>query len=184
MACSRRIFLRLIGAASLAGGAPTWRTAHAADTGAAAAYEVSHSDAEWHKLLSDAQYNVLREAGTERPFSSPLNDEQRAGTFACAGCKLPLFSSKTKFDSGTGWPSFWQPLDHAVITHTDKSFGMTRDEVLCRRCGGPPRSRVRRRTQTDRPALLHERSRIDIHARGGRRELSESGGHHEYRETH
>ena len=138
MACNRRVFLRLIGAASLAGGA--WagrpaRAAQAADQGAAA-YEVSHSDAEWHKLLTDAQYHVLREAGTERPFSSALNDEHRAGTFACAGCKLPLFSSKTKFDSGTGWPSFWQPLDHAIITHTDRSFGMTRDEVLCRRCGG------------------------------------------------
>lgn len=134
MACSRRIFLRLIGAASLAGGASPWRTVGAADAGAAT-YEVSHSDAEWHKLLTDAQYRVLREAGTERPFSSALNDEHRAGTFACAGCRLPLFSSKTKFDSGTGWPSFWQPLDHAVITHTDQSFGMTRDEVLCRRCG-------------------------------------------------
>jgi peptide-methionine (R)-S-oxide reductase len=146
MACSRRIFFRLIGAMSLAGGASMWRTARAAQPAqapqaaangsAAAAYEVVHSDAEWRKLLTDAQYRVLREAGTERPFSSALNDEHRAGTFACAGCKLPLFSSKTKFDSGTGWPSFWQPLDHAVITHTDKSFGMTRDEVLCRRCGG------------------------------------------------
>jgi peptide-methionine (R)-S-oxide reductase len=148
MACSRRIFFRLIGALSLAGGAPVWRTARAAQPAqgpqaaqapagsAAAAYEVVHSDAEWRKLLTDAQYRVLREAGTERPFSSALNDEHRTGTFACAGCKLPLFSSKTKFDSGTGWPSFWQPLDHAVITRTDKSFGMTRDEVLCRRCGG------------------------------------------------
>ncbi|MFC6950193.1 peptide-methionine (R)-S-oxide reductase MsrB [Paraburkholderia dipogonis] len=142
MACNRRIFFRLIGALSLAGGASAWRTTRAAQPAqapggsAAAAYEVTHSDAEWRKLLSDAQYRVLREAGTERPFTSPLNDEHRAGTFACAGCKLPLFSSKTKFDSGTGWPSFWQPLDHAVITHTDKSFGMTRDEVLCRRCGG------------------------------------------------
>lgn len=136
MACSRRSFFRLIGAVSLAGSTAAWRTARAAELGAAGAYEVAHSDAEWHKLLTDAQYRVLREAGTERPFSSPLNDEHRAGTFACAGCALPLFSSKTKFDSGTGWPSFWQPLDHAVITRTDKSFGMTRDEVLCRRCGG------------------------------------------------
>lgn len=135
MACSRRTFFRLIGAASLAGGTAAWRTAGAAELGTAAAYEVTHSDAEWHKLLTDAQYRVLREAGTERPFSSPLNDEHRTGTFACAACALPLFSSKTKFDSGTGWPSFWQPMDHAVITHTDKSFGMTRDEVLCRRCG-------------------------------------------------
>ncbi|HEY4298549.1 MAG TPA: peptide-methionine (R)-S-oxide reductase MsrB [Paraburkholderia sp.] len=138
MACSRRIFLRLIGAASAGGAAFTWRTARAANAADArvSAYEVSHSDAEWRSLLTDAQYRVLREAGTERPFSSALNDEHRAGTFVCAGCKLPLFSSKTKFDSGTGWPSFWQPLDRAVITQTDKSFGMTRDEVLCRRCGG------------------------------------------------
>ncbi|SIT41130.1 Methionine-R-sulfoxide reductase [Paraburkholderia ribeironis] len=137
MACSRRTFFRLIGAASLAGGAFASRMARAVDPGAGApaAYEISHSDAEWHRLLTDAQYQVLRQAGTERPFSSALNDEHRAGTFACAGCKLPLFSSKTKFDSGTGWPSFWQPLDHAVITHADTSFGMTRDEVLCRRCG-------------------------------------------------
>ncbi|CAE6723407.1 peptide-methionine (R)-S-oxide reductase MsrB [Paraburkholderia haematera] len=136
MACSRRTFFRLIGAASLAGGTAAWRTASTAELGAAAAYEVVHSDAEWHKRLTEAQYRVLRDAGTERPFSSPLNDEHRVGTFACAGCALPLFSSKTKFDSGTGWPSFWQPLDHAVITRTDKSFGMTRDEVVCRRCGG------------------------------------------------
>ncbi|MGC2970756.1 peptide-methionine (R)-S-oxide reductase MsrB [Paraburkholderia aspalathi] len=136
MACNRRTFFRLIGAASLAGSTAAWRAAGAAELGTAAAYEVAHSDAEWHKLLTDAQFRVLREAGTERPFSSPLNDEHRVGTFACAGCALPLFSSNTKFDSGTGWPSFWQPMDHAVITHTDKSFGMTRDEVLCRRCGG------------------------------------------------
>ena len=136
MTCSRRTFFRLVGAASLAGGTCAWSRARAVDTGTAAAYEVAHSDAEWRKLLTDAQYRILREAGTERPFSSTLNDEHRAGMFACAGCKLPLFSSKTKFDSGTGWPSFWQPLDHAVITHVDKSFGMTREEVLCRRCGG------------------------------------------------
>ncbi|MFM0597862.1 peptide-methionine (R)-S-oxide reductase MsrB [Paraburkholderia dilworthii] len=136
MTCNRRTFFRFIGAASLAGGAASmWNVTRAADSGAAAAYEVSHSDAEWHKMLNDAQYRILRDAGTERPFSSPLNDEHHAGTFGCAGCKLPLFSSKTKFDSGTGWPSFYQPLDRAVITRTDKSFGMTRDEVLCRRCG-------------------------------------------------
>ncbi|KWN19914.1 peptide-methionine (R)-S-oxide reductase MsrB [Burkholderia ubonensis] len=99
-------------------------------------FEVTRSDAEWHRLLTPAQYEILREAGTERPYSSPLNDEHRRGTFACAGCQLPLFSSTTKFDSHTGWPSFWAPLDHAVITKTDLSFGMIRTEVLCRRCGG------------------------------------------------
>jgi peptide-methionine (R)-S-oxide reductase len=103
---------------------------------AAHAYEVTHSDQEWRKLLTPAQYDVLREAGTERPFSSPLLDEHRAGTFACAGCDLPLFSSKTKFDSGTGWPSFWAPLDGAVDETEDNSFGMTRTAISCQRCGG------------------------------------------------
>ncbi|MDN7702655.1 peptide-methionine (R)-S-oxide reductase MsrB [Burkholderia semiarida] len=102
----------------------------------AAPFEITHSDAEWHRRLSPAQYTVLREAGTERPFTSPLNDEHRHGTFACAGCGLALFSSATKFDSHTGWPSFWKPLDHAVGTDTDASFGMVRTEVHCRRCGG------------------------------------------------
>ncbi|EMD9439412.1 peptide-methionine (R)-S-oxide reductase MsrB [Burkholderia cepacia] len=102
----------------------------------AAPFEVTLSDAEWHRRLTPAQYTVLREAGTERPYTSPLNDEHRHGTFACAGCDLALFSSATKFDSHTGWPSFWKPLDHAVATHADASFGMIRTEVHCRRCGG------------------------------------------------
>ncbi|QJP70341.1 peptide-methionine (R)-S-oxide reductase MsrB [Burkholderia glumae] len=102
----------------------------------AAPAELTLSDAEWRKRLTPAQYTVLREAGTERPYSNPLNDEHRSGTFACAGCALPLFSSATKFDSHTGWPSFWAPLDHAVVTSTDTSFGMVRDEVHCRRCAG------------------------------------------------
>ena len=135
---SKRIFLRAFGMLSLTGGTAAWRLFRATPANAATAtpYEVTHTDAEWHKLLTDAQYSVLREAGTERPYSSPLNDEHRAGIFSCAGCKLDLFSSKTKFDSHTGWPSFWQPLDNAVVTQTDTSFGMTRDEVHCRRCGG------------------------------------------------
>jgi peptide-methionine (R)-S-oxide reductase len=99
-------------------------------------YEVTHTDAEWRKLLTPAQYEVLRHEGTERPFTSPLNKEKRAGAFTCAGCALPLFSSKTKFESGTGWPSFWQPLDKAVDEAVDTTFGMRRTEVLCRRCGG------------------------------------------------
>ena len=102
----------------------------------ARAYEVTHSDAEWRKLLNGEQYQVLRKAGTERPFSSPLDREKRAGSFSCAGCALPLFSSKTKFNSGTGWPSFWQPLDKAVDEDVDTTFGMRRVEVLCHRCGG------------------------------------------------
>ena len=103
---------------------------------AAQAWEVTHTDAEWRKLLTPAQYHILRQAGTERPFSSPLDMEKRAGTYSCAGCALPLFSSATKFDSGTGWPSFWQPLPHAVVERSDTSLFMRRTEVLCRRCGG------------------------------------------------
>ncbi|WP_430446536.1 MAG: peptide-methionine (R)-S-oxide reductase MsrB [Pseudomonas piscis] len=99
-------------------------------------FEVSHSDAEWRSLLSPQQYQVLLEEGTERAYSSPLNDEHRAGTFACAGCALALFSSTTKFDSHTGWPSFWAPLEHAVAQRSDRSLGMQRTEVHCRRCGG------------------------------------------------
>jgi len=101
-----------------------------------AKFEVVHTEAEWRKLLDANQFAVLRQEGTERPYTSPLNDEHRAGRFSCAGCALDLFSSKTKFDSRTGWPSFWQPLDNAVGEHEDKTFGMTRTEVHCRRCGG------------------------------------------------
>ena len=99
-------------------------------------FEVMHSDGEWKALLTPGQYNVLREEGTEMPFTSDLNHEKRDGFFDCAGCALPLFSSETKFDSGTGWPSFWQPLDNAVATRNDTTLGMTRIEVHCRRCGG------------------------------------------------
>lgn len=99
-------------------------------------FEISYSDEQWHQRLNSAQYEVLREEGTEPPYSSPLNDEHRSGIFSCAGCNLPLFSSQTKFDSHTGWPSFYQPLAHAVATRKDASFGMVRDEVHCRRCGG------------------------------------------------
>ncbi len=94
------------------------------------------SDAEWRKRLTPTQYNVLRNHGTERPGSSPLNREKRKGTFACAGCDLPLFSSDAKFESGTGWPSFFQPLPDAVGTNSDRSFFMTRTEVHCARCLG------------------------------------------------
>jgi peptide-methionine (R)-S-oxide reductase len=103
---------------------------------AAENFEITHSDAEWHTLLTRDQYAVLRQHGTERPYSSPLDQEKRPGTFACAGCNLSLFSSKTKFDSHTGWPSFWQPLDNAVGKSEDASYGMIRNEVHCRRCGG------------------------------------------------
>ena len=105
-------------------------------TPALAAFEVEKSEAEWRAQLSPAAFRVLREHGTERAFTSPLDREKRAGTFVCAGCDLPLYASNTKFDSGTGWPSFFQPLPNAVATSSDSAFGMTRTEVHCRRCGG------------------------------------------------
>ena len=99
-------------------------------------FEVTLTDAEWRARLGDLSYRVLREEATERAFTSPLNDEHRKGTFACAGCALPLFASDTKFDSGTGWPSFWQPLPDAVATRPDPGWLGNRTEVHCRRCGG------------------------------------------------
>ena len=98
--------------------------------------EMSKSDAEWRKKLGPDRYRVLRQAGTERPFSSPLLKEHRKGTFACAGCGLPLYSSSTKFESGTGWPSFWKALPNAVANKTDRSMLMARVEEHCARCGG------------------------------------------------
>ncbi len=103
---------------------------------AAETFGVTHSDAEWRKLLTSDQYAVLRESATERPFTSPLLKEHRRGSFACAGCDLDLFSSTTKFESGTGWPSFWAPLDGAIGTEVDRSYGMIRTAVHCSRCGG------------------------------------------------
>jgi peptide-methionine (R)-S-oxide reductase len=105
-----------------------------AGPGVARAAQVTHSDEEWRKLLPAESYEVLRHAGTDRPFSSPLDDEKRPGTYACGACNLPLFSSKTKYDSGSGWPSFWAPLPNAVVTKSDTSLLMVRDEVRCRRC--------------------------------------------------
>ena len=104
--------------------------------GAAPHYELTLSDAQWRAKLSPAAYDVLRQQGTERAFTSPLLNEHRKGIFACAGCALPLFSSTTKFESGTGWPSFWAPLLRAVQQGADRSLGMERTEVHCRRCGG------------------------------------------------
>lgn len=102
---------------------------------AAANFEVTHTDDEWRKLLSPEAYYVLRHEGTERPFTSKLLDEHRAGTFTCGGCDLPLFSSKTKFDSGTGWPSFWAPAAaENVRTQSDSSLGMARVEAVCSKC--------------------------------------------------
>ena len=94
------------------------------------------TDAEWRKRLSPLAYAVLRQAATERPYTSPLNNEHRKGLFACAGCAQTLFDSRTKFDSHTGWPSFYRPLPKAIGTSTDRDLGMVRTEVHCARCGG------------------------------------------------
>ncbi len=102
----------------------------------AAEFEVTMTEAEWRAKLSELSYAVLREEETERAGSSPLDQEKRAGTFHCGGCDLPVFSSKAKFDSGTGWPSFWQPLDGAIGTKNDPGLFGSRTEVHCRRCGG------------------------------------------------
>jgi peptide-methionine (R)-S-oxide reductase len=115
------------------------RAIGAGRSGAAArqeTFEIMKSEEEWKKQLTPEQFYVLRQHGTERAGTSPLNAEKRAGLFNCAGCDLPVYSSTTKFESGTGWPSFWKPLDNAVGTSEDKSFFMTRTEVHCRRCGG------------------------------------------------
>ncbi|MEQ1510553.1 MAG: peptide-methionine (R)-S-oxide reductase MsrB [Sphingopyxis sp.] len=101
-----------------------------------AAFPLTRTDAEWRRQLTPMQYYVLRQEGTERPFSHALNREHRAGRFACAGCALPLFASSAKYDSGTGWPSFTAPLPRAVGTSSDTLLGYTRTEVHCARCGG------------------------------------------------
>jgi peptide-methionine (R)-S-oxide reductase len=99
-------------------------------------FEVAFSDEEWHRRLSPAAYHVLREHGTERAGTSPLDKQYGAGIYHCAGCGQPVFDAGAKFNSGTGWPSFSAPLDGGVETQTDRSFFMTRTEVHCRRCGG------------------------------------------------
>jgi peptide-methionine (R)-S-oxide reductase len=99
-------------------------------------FDVPQSNEEWKRRLTPEQYRVLREHGTEPRGASPLNDEKRTGTFSCAGCGQPLFLSDSKYESGTGWPSFWRPLESAISTTTDRSFGMARVEVHCARCGG------------------------------------------------
>jgi peptide-methionine (R)-S-oxide reductase len=102
----------------------------------AVSYPVQKSEAEWRAVLSPEAFRVLREHGTERPGTSPLNFEKRSGTFCCAGCGTALFRADTKFESGTGWPSFFAPIEGAVATTTDRSFFMTRTEVHCANCGG------------------------------------------------
>jgi peptide-methionine (R)-S-oxide reductase len=128
-----RRFLLAGMAAGLAAAGSLGRTAASR---AAETFEVTHTEAEWRKILTPDQFAVLREAATERPWTSPLLNEHRKGVFACAGCDRELYSSETKFESGTGWPSFWAPLDKAIGTTEDRSFGMTRTAVHCSRCGG------------------------------------------------
>ncbi len=121
--------------AALSGGALFWRNAPGGSA-AAENFEITKADDEWREILTPQQYAVLREEGTERAFSSPLNDEKRAGLFHCAGCDLPVYSSEVKYDSGTGWPSFWESLPNAIGTKDDNTLFMTRTECHCRRCGG------------------------------------------------
>jgi peptide-methionine (R)-S-oxide reductase len=132
---SRRDFSRI--GLALAGGLAALKTesGFAADA-STKTFEVTKTDAEWQKELTPEQYYVLRKQGTERAGTSPLDPNDAAGTYLCAGCSLALFSSETKYHSGTGWPSFWKPLDGAVETSVDNSYFMTRNEVHCHRCGG------------------------------------------------
>jgi peptide-methionine (R)-S-oxide reductase len=129
---SRRFFIGLAGSSAIgltfafSGGSPA----------AAAGFEVQRSPAEWRRRLGAQRFHILREAGTERAYTSPLLEEHRKGIFACAGCALPVFSSAAKFDSGTGWPSFSKALPSAVAYRRDLTFGMARTEEHCRRCGG------------------------------------------------
>jgi peptide-methionine (R)-S-oxide reductase len=129
----RRLLLVGVGAVALFAGS---RWLQGDDVAAADSFEIKKDDSEWRRILTKPQYEVLRLHRTEIPGSSPLNNEKRRGTFACAACDLPLFSSQTKFDSGTGWPSFYAPLANAVGTSTDHILIMARTEVHCRRCGG------------------------------------------------
>lgn len=133
---TRRSFLTA--AATAAIGALAWRWMAGGDAAAIAAALAPFklTDAQWHERLSPQAYAVLREASTEYPFTSPLNDEHRKGRFICAGCALPLFASATKFDSGTGWPSFYDHLPRAIGTRADRSLGGARTEVHCARCAG------------------------------------------------
>ena len=122
----RRMFLQGTAAAALT--AP-------ANAAQGDSFEVTRSEAEWRARLSGLEYEVMREEGTERAFTSPLNDEKRKGIFHCKGCDLPLYDSATKFDSGTGWPSFYAALPDAVATRPDRTLIWVRTEVHCRRCG-------------------------------------------------
>ena len=129
-----RRFALVAGASALAG---SWMARGSGTARAAEAFPVTYSEAEWRSRLSPQQFAVLRQSATERPYTSPLDKEKRRGTFACAGCDQDLFSSAAKFDSGTGWPSFWAPIaETAIGTERDTTLGMLRVAVHCSRCGG------------------------------------------------
>ena len=132
----RRLFITAVGAAALSPAVFTRLSAREAGDTDASAKKVFRSDEEWRRLLSEEQYEVLRKEGTERPGSSPLNAEKRAGTYVCAGCEQPLFLSETKYESGTGWPSFFAPIEGALGTKTDYKLIWPRTEYHCSRCGG------------------------------------------------
>ena len=139
MDVSRRQAVIVLASACALGPLALWvagRPAAETGPGGTQAFPVQKSDEEWKRILAPERYRVLRGHRTERAFSSPLNHEARDGTFICAACEQPLFSSHTKFDSGTGWPSFWQPIDRAVGARVDRSWLMVRTEVHCSRCGG------------------------------------------------
>jgi peptide-methionine (R)-S-oxide reductase len=132
----RRLFITALGVAAVTPLAFTRLSARDADDARHTGERIVRSDEEWRSLLTDQQYDVLRKEGTERPGSSPLNDEKRAGTYVCAGCGQPLFTSDTKYDSKTGWPSFYDYIDGALQTKTDYKLIWPRTEYHCSRCGG------------------------------------------------
>lgn len=133
MTFSRRAFLSSSGIALAGAALATGACAKSTPKGR---YEINLTDAEWKKRLTPAQYATLRQDATDVPFKSPFLNEHRSGIFSCAGCDLPAFSSRTKFESGTGWPSFYNFLPNAIKTETDTTLGFSRVEVHCRRCGG------------------------------------------------
>jgi peptide-methionine (R)-S-oxide reductase len=130
---TRRSFMAWLGAGAAV---PVLAACGGTSAAQAKSWPKGLSDAQWKAKLTKTQYWILREAGTERPYSSPLDKEKRKGTFLCAGCANELYSSATKYDSGTGWPSFWKPLPGAIVTDTDYKIGIPRTEVLCADCGG------------------------------------------------
>jgi peptide-methionine (R)-S-oxide reductase len=138
MQLDRRAFLAFGGAAMVVGVGVTFPGSRSADATPPprGRFPYRLTDAQWRARLTAMQYRVLRQGETEFAGTSPLNNEHRRGTFLCAGCAQPLYSSATKFESGTGWPSFWRPLPHAVVERPDNSLAMRRTEILCARCGG------------------------------------------------